>query len=201
MTAEINKRVDQRIRKGDLDSAVIIRLQDAGKEAKAVLDHAPGSAQRALLLTLIRHIYISTAHLTMEFKLDAIDALLAQDDALKVRAALPPALIRVGKQIRMLLGAEGNSAPADANLVKLLAQAFAMRRAILESASLDRAAAELGYGRDYAIALARISYLAPAIVNLILGGVQPRVMSATPLVKTPRLPFRWEQQCSMFGVA
>jgi site-specific DNA recombinase len=201
LTAEIRGRVDQRIRKGDLDSAVIIRIQDAGKNATAVLDHAPSSEQRALLLTLIRLIDVSTAHLTMKFKLDAIDALLGEHDALKVRVALPPALIRVGKQIRMLLGAEGNSTPADANLVKLLARAFAMRRAILESGSLDRAAAELGYGRDYAIALARISYLAPDIVNAILSGVQPRMMSATPLVKTPRLPFRWEQQCSMFGVA
>jgi site-specific DNA recombinase len=76
-----------------------------------------------------------------------------------------------------------------------------MRKAILESASLNQAAAELGYGRDYAIALARISYLAPDIVKAILGGVQPKAMSATPLVKIPRLPYRWAQQCLMFGVA
>jgi site-specific DNA recombinase len=76
-----------------------------------------------------------------------------------------------------------------------------MRKAILDSVSLDQAAAELGYGRDYAIALARISYLAPDIVKAILSGVQPKALSATPLVKTPRLPYRWEQQCSMFGVA
>ena len=201
LAAEIHSRVNQRIRKGDLDSAVINRLQDAGKDATAVLDHAPGSEQRALLLTLISRIDVSTAALTIDLKLDAIDALLAEDDALKVRVALPPALIRIGKQTRMLLEAEGNPTPADANLVKLLARAFSMRKAILESASLDQAAAALGYGRDYAIALARISYLAPDIVHAILGGVQPKTLSATPLVRTPRLPYCWEQQCSMFGVA
>ncbi|WP_347717597.1 hypothetical protein [Sphingomonas sp.] len=101
----------------------------------------------------------------------------------------------------MLLEAEGNPTPADANLVKLLARAFAMRKAIMDSGSLDQAAAELGYGRDYAIALARVSYLAPNMVKSILSGAQPKTLSATPLVRAPRLPYRWEQQCSMFGAA
>jgi site-specific DNA recombinase len=201
LTAEIHRRVDARIRKGDLDSAVIVRLQDAGKDATAVLDHAPGSDQRALLLALISRIDVSTTSLMIEFKLDAIDALLAEGNELKVRVALPPALIRIGKQTRMLLEAVGNRTPADANLVKLVARAFAMRKAILESLSLDQAAAQFGYGRDYAIALARISYLAPDIVKAILGGMQPKTLSATPLIRTPRLPYQWEQQCSMFGVA
>ena len=201
LTAEIRKRVDQRVRNGDLDSAVITRLQDLAKNATAVLDDAPGSEQRALLLTLVRRADVSTTSLKMELKLDAIDALLAEKRALEVSVTLPPALIRIGKQTRMLLEADGSSTPADANLVKLLARAFSMRKAILERASLDRAATELGYGRDYAIALARVSYLAPEIVKAILGGVQPKTMSATPLLRTPRVPCRWEQQSSMLGVA
>ena len=201
LTTEIRKRVHERSRTGDLDSAVITRLQSAGKGATAVLDHALGLEQRALLLTLIRRIDLSVAGLTIDLKLDTINPFLAEKDSLKVSVPLPLALIRVGKQARMLLEAEGNPTPADANLVKLLARGFSMRKAILESGSLDQAAAELGYGRDYAIALARISYLAPDIVKAILSGMQPKTMSATPLVKTPRLPYRWEQQSLMFGVA
>ena len=166
-----------------------------------MLDQASSSEQRALLLALISRIDVSVAGLTIHFKLDAIDPLLAEEDDVKVSLPLPPALIRVGKQARMLLEAVGNPTPADANLVKLLARAFAMRKAILESGSLDQAAAELGYGRDYAIALARVSYLAPSMVKSILGGVQPKTLSATPLVRTPRLPYRWEHQVSLFGVA
>ena len=201
LTAEIDKRVHERSRKGDLDAGVIARLQNAGKDAAAVLDYAPRSEQRALLLTLIRRIDVSVAGLKIDFHLDPVAALLAQKDGFKVSVPLPPALIRVGKQARMLLETEGNPIPADANLVKLLARAFAVRKAILESGSLDQAAAELGYGRDYAIALARVSYLAPSMVKSILGGVQPKTLSATPLVRTPRLPYRWEEQCSMLGVA
>ena len=166
-----------------------------------MLDHAPGSEQRALLLALIRRIDASLAGLTIDLKLDAIDALLTEEDGLKFSPALPPALIRVGKQARLLLETEGSPTPADANLVKLLARAFAVRKAILDSGSLDEAAAELGYGRDYAIALARVSYLAPSLVKSILGGVQPATLSATPLVRTPRLSYRWEQQCSLFGAS
>jgi site-specific DNA recombinase len=103
LTTEIHNCVDDRIWKGDLDSAVIIRLQVAGKQATAVLDDAPGSEQRALLMALISRIDVSTTALTIDLKLDEIDALLAEDDPLKVRVALPPALIRIGKQTRMLL--------------------------------------------------------------------------------------------------
>ena len=201
LTAEIHKRVHERSRTDNLDSAVIVQLQNAGRDAAAVLDHAPGSEQRALLLALIRRIDVSVAGLTIDFKLDTIDPLLAKKDGLKVRVPLPAALMRVGKQARMLLETEGNPTPADANLVNLLARAFAVRKAILESGSLDEATLKLGYGRDYAIALVRVSYLAPSMVKSILGGVQPKNLSATPLVRTPRLPYRWEQQCAMFGVA
>ena len=138
-------------------------MQRAAHEAAAVLDSAPGSEQRAPLRTLVRRIDVSVAGLTLDLKLEELDALLAKDDGLKVRVSLPPALIRVGKQSRMLLEPEGNPTTADANQVKLLARAFAMRKAILENGSLDLAATELGYGRDYAIALARVSYLAPSM--------------------------------------
>ena len=86
LTAEIHKRVHERSWQGDLDSGVIARLQNVGKGATAVLDHAPGSEQRALLLALIGRIDVSVAELTIHFQLDAIDALLAEADGLKVRA-------------------------------------------------------------------------------------------------------------------
>ncbi|MDP9086081.1 MAG: recombinase family protein, partial [Pseudomonadota bacterium] len=84
LTAEIHKRVHERSRKGDLDSGVIARLQNAAKGAAAVLDHAPGSEQRALLLMLIRRIDVSLAGLAIDLKLSAIDALFAEEDGLKV---------------------------------------------------------------------------------------------------------------------
>ena len=201
LTAEIHKRVHERSRKGDLDSGVIARLRNAAKVATAVLDQAPGSEQRAQLLTLIQRIDVSVAGLTIAFQLNALDPLLAKVEGLNVRVALPHALIRIGKQARMLLETEGSPTPADAGLVKLLARAFAVRKAILDSGSLDEAATQLGYGRDYAIALARVSYLAPSMVNSILSGKQPKALSATNLVRTPRLPYPWKQQCSMLGAA
>ena len=82
-----------------------------------------------------------------------------------------------------------------------MARAFAVRKVILESESLDTAATKLGYGRDYAVALARVSYLSPDIIKSILGGTQPAKLNATPLARTPNLPYRWDQQAVMLGLA
>ena len=144
---------------------------------------------------------MSAGGLAIDLKLDPLDALLATHDNVTVYQLLPPALIRIGRQARLLLPAGGASTPADANLVKLMARAFAVRKAILESESLDSAAAKLGYGRDYAVALARVSYLAPDIVKAILDGTQPSKLDSTPLARTPNLPYRWDQQSEMLGFA
>ena len=201
VTAEIQRRVHARSREGDSDSATITRLHDAGTAAIAVLDRATGSEQRALLLSLVRRIDVSAGNLAIDLKLDPLDPLLAFNDSVVVHQPLPPAMVRIGKQAKLLLPAEGCATSADANLVKLLARAFAVRKVILESESLDSAAAKLGYGRDYAVALARVSYLGPDIITSILGGTQPAKLNATPLARTPNLPYRWGQQAVMLGFA
>ena len=201
VTDEIKQRVHSSCHDGGLESATIARLQDAGTAAVAVLDRATGSEQRALLLSLVRRIDVSARDLAIDLKLDPLDPLLATNDSAVVYQPLLPTLVRIGKQARLLLPAEGGSTPADANLVKLLARAFAVRKAILESESLDSAAAQLGYGRDYAVALARVSYLAPHIIKAILSGAQPAKLGPTPLARTPNLPYRWDQQSAMLGFA
>ena len=201
VSEKIRQSIHAQSRKGDLDSAAINRLHDAGAAAIAVLDGAVGSQQRALLLLLVRRIDVSAGDLAIDLSLTPLDALLATYDSVTVRQVLPPALIRIGKQARLLLPGDGASTPADANLVKLLARAFAVRKVILESESLESAATRLGYGRDYAVALARVSYLAPDIVKAILDGTQPTKLGSTPLARTPNLPYRWDQQFAMLGFA
>ena len=100
-----------------------------------------------------------------------------------------------------MLPAEAGSTSADGNLVKLVARAFAVRKAILESGSLDAAARRFGYGRDYAVALARVSYLAPDIIKAILSGAQPETLGSTRLARMPNLPYRWDQQSALLGFA
>jgi hypothetical protein len=76
-----------------------------------------------------------------------------------------------------------------------------VRKVILESESLDSATSKLGDGRDYAVALARVSYLSPNIIKSILGGTQPEKLGTPPLARTPNLPYRWDQQAMMLGFA
>ena len=201
VSAAIQQRIHVRSREGDLDSAVISRLHDVGTATTAVLDGTAGSEQRALLLLLVRRIDVSAAELAIDFGLGPLDALLASPESVTVHQCLPPALIRIGKQARLLLPGGGASTPADANLVKLLARAFAVRKVILESESIESAATKLGYGRDYAVALTRVSYLAPNIIKAILDGTQPTELGSTTLARTPNLPYRWDQQLAMLGLA
>ena len=198
---EITKRVEARCHQGELGSDAIARLQHAGSAAISVLERSSGSEQRALLLSLVGRIDLSGAEVAIELRLKPIDELLIADEAIPVRSALPPALIRIGKQAKLLLPAEAGSVSADSNLVKLLARAFAVRKAILESGSLDAAAMRFGYGRDYAVALARVSYLAPHIVQAILAGTQPATLGSTRLARMPNLPYRWDQQSALLGFA
>lgn len=199
--AEIQQRIHARSREGDLDSAAINRLHKAGAAMNAVLDRAGGSEQRALILSLVRRIDVAAGNLAIDLKLDPLDDLLATHDNVRVHQLLPPALVRIGKQAKLLLPSSEAAAPADANLVKLLARAFAVRKVILESESIESAATKLGYGRDYAVALARVSYLAPNIVKAILGGTQPKKLSSTPLARSPNLPYQWDQQFAVLGFA
>jgi DNA invertase Pin-like site-specific DNA recombinase len=198
---EITKRVEARCHQGELESEAIARLHHAGSAAISVLECSSGSEQRALLLSLVERIDLSGAEVTMELKFEPIDQLLITDDAILVSRPLPPALIRIGKQAKLLLPAEAGSTSADVNLVKLLARAFAVRKAILESGSLDAAARLFGYGRDYAVALARVSYLAPDIIKAILSGTQPEALGSTRLARMPNLPYRWDQQSKLLGFA
>ena len=201
ITAEIEGRIHARSRKGDLDSAAIKKLQDVGTAAVEVLGRATGSEQRALLLSLVRRIDVSAGNLAINLELDPLDALLTADDSIVVYQPLPPALVRIGKQARLLLARDGASTPADANLVKLLARAFAVRKTILQSESLDQAATKLDYGRDYAVALARVSYLGPDIVRAILDGTQPVKLGSALLARISNLPYRWDQQAARLGFA
>ena len=57
------------------------------------------------------------------------------------------------------------------------------------------------YGRDYTVALARVSYLAPGIIKAILEGTQPTKLSSTQLARIPNFPYRWDQQAAMLGFA
>lgn len=84
----------------------------------------------------------------------------------------PVALRRAGREMALLVGSAVAADRSDPSLVRLIAKAWALRRALVSSTapSLTAVAAEKGISQSYATRLVRLAWLAPDIVEAILGG-------------------------------
>ncbi len=60
--------------------------------------------------------------------------------------------------------------------------------------TLREIAAEEGISNSYVTRLVRITFLAPDIVTVILGGSQPPQLTANRLMENSRLPLEWASQ-------
>jgi hypothetical protein len=53
--------------------------------------------------------------------------------------------------------------------------------------------------RSYVCRVIRLAFLAPDITEAILAGRQPRGLTAERLVRSSRLPIRWQEQRKLLG--
>jgi DNA invertase Pin-like site-specific DNA recombinase len=105
-------------------------------------------------------------------------------------------LKRRGQELRLVFKPDDASAPAqvDQKLVELVVGSYRAReRLIVEGESIPRAE------RPHLTRLARLSYLAPDIVQRIMDGRQPASLSARSLLRTRELPTSWNAQRVMLG--
>ena len=115
--------------------------------------------------------------------------------------SFPLARRRVGRDTRLLVDAAGETR-VDPALVNLLIRARAFRAKLLQSgeASLTETARAEGISRSYLTRMARLAFLAPAIVCAILDGRQPAQLSAARLSRVTNLPLDWSEQGKLFGI-
>ncbi|MDP3674378.1 MAG: recombinase family protein [Novosphingobium sp.] len=113
---------------------------------------------------------------------------------------------KAGKRYRYYVSQVLPPAPStktsrDPALIKLIVQAVSLRDAIADQSatSFDGLARALGYSREHAADLLRLSYLAPDIISSIIDGRQPAELTRTRLMKMPRVPLGWQQQRSVLG--
>jgi hypothetical protein len=105
-------------------------------------------------------------------------------------------LKRRGQELRLVFKPDDASAPAQVNqkLVELVVGSYRAReRLIVEGESIPRAE------RPHLTRLARLSYLAPDIVQRIMDGRQPASLSARSFLRTRELPTCWNAQRVMLG--
>jgi site-specific DNA recombinase len=112
-------------------------------------------------------------------------------------------LRRAGMEIRMVIDGTDPFAAVkpDARLIKLLVRAHRFNTTLVQSEDVAFAALALreGVSRSYFTRVVRLSYLAPDITEAILGGRQPRDLTAGKLLAHSRLPLAWQDQRTALG--
>ena len=125
----------------------------------------------------------------------------AGDDARDERCSfdIPGVLVHRGHEARLVLVADQpGRRRVNSHLVALIARSFAARRQLLEEAPPENKAAA-NARKSQLSRIARMSYLAPDIVQSILEGTQPAPLGARDLLRMGNLPISWFEQRRLFG--
>jgi DNA invertase Pin-like site-specific DNA recombinase len=117
--------------------------------------------------------------------------------------SVPMARIKRGKEVRLVIGDDTNSATtiADPSLIKIIALARGAWQALLSAGDtpLANVAAAQGYSVEHFTRLLRLSTLAPSIVSAIVEGRQPATLTRQRLAKLTNLPVDWTAQRAALG--
>jgi site-specific DNA recombinase len=193
---------DRAIANDQLSPDTIGRLSDGVRDATTTLRSATDSRAVVLLASILKRIELSHSKVTITAAFGSIDPAL--DSGEPILISVPLSWVRTAKQVKLVIPpASSNDALRDPGLVKLVAQALTLRERLMSHAAstFDGLASALGYSREYAADLLRVSYLAPDIISAILDGRQPKGLTRTKLIKMPRLPLDWQGQRLALGFA
>ena len=151
----------------------------------------------AALRSLVTAITVNKNHL--EAVIDP--ASLGQADQAGWSCSLPLPLRKPFREAKLRIDAAATNSNADQQLVKLIAEAFAVQRLVLASPelSLNQIAKANGRCRKQMAKLLSISWLSPRIIDAITDGVQPSSINRTRLLETA-LPLAWSAQEGLFGI-
>ena len=174
------------------------------------------TVQRETLLALGAQIAVRRHEMTIHLSSQRLLAVLsgkarqassASDETdghlLRITITEAVALRRAGREMTLLVGSTVAADRSDPSLVRLVAKAWALREALVSSSaqSLTAFAAEQGMSQSYATRLVRLAWLAPDIIEAILGGCQPANLSASRLMRDTRIPTDWQEQRQALGFA
>ena len=114
---------------------------------------------------------------------------------------IPGVLVWRGHEARLVLVADQpGQRRVNSHLVALIARSFAARRQLVEEAPpQDKATANAR--KSQLSRIARMSYLAPDIIQAIVEGTQPAGLGAREMLRMGKLPISWAEQRRLFGFA
>lgn len=203
LAAAVQQETAALLSKGHLAARDHEQLSSNATGAVNMFKSSAGSTLRALVLDHVRRIDVSESELRLTLDLSGVDPALR--DATTMETSIPISGVRSGKQLRLVVPprSTADGTRQDAALIKLVVQALSLRSRLAhhEAATFEELARQLGYGREHAADLLRVSYLAPDILTAIIDGRQPPGLSRTKLIKTPRMPLAWQDQRELLGCA
>lgn len=178
------------------------RLQGVSTIAKSLRNQLKSGEHadlKSLLHHLIETITLETNQIAVTFKSNYLAETfgLPPSDQEQITLSKPMTIKRRGQEMRMVIGSEELAhANPDQALIKLVAQAYALRTGLEDgSVSSIKNFAE-SHGIDHADAkrMLPLSYLAPDIVEAILEGRQPEGVCVSTLRSGYGLPMPWAEQ-------
>ncbi len=180
------------------DGAEIESALQWARTAAASLGEGIAASQRAVLQDIIERIDLHDDHVDMALRMSP----LAPGAVSNHHLSFPVQRLRRGQVVKLILpGSEPDIINRDSRLIRLVAEAHAARRTVLEqTGSLAQIAAQLGKCRSHLADMMRISYLAPDIVAAIVDGRQPVSLNRKTLMATP-LSLDWSEQRRQLGFA
>jgi hypothetical protein len=184
-----------RVRAGEINELVIRYVNQAlrrersfdGDDAAAELPSQSVSGQREVLLEL---------GVKVDLASDSLAVRLGSDEPRAID--IPARIVRKGRALRLVLPFdERASAPPNASLLRLAAQAQAAQRAVLSGEPEPLTSA---YTDRYVYKLLRFSWMAPDIIEAIVDGRQPPELVGRRLLRAADVPLDWAEQRLIFGL-
>ncbi|WP_374595275.1 hypothetical protein [Sphingosinicella sp.] len=120
-----------------------------------------------------------------------------------IKITAPVTRVRRGNELKLVVPGQGTmpSRAPDAQLVELVAEAFALRETMLvRGKPVSVIATEAGKCRKRMMRLSPLAWLAPDIVEAIVQGSQPATLTHQKLLSTV-LPIQWQEQRVVLGFA
>ncbi len=195
------KRCDELIRGKRLSPEILMRLKENAKAAEGRFADARQRGELGLIHSLLRRVELTSDELRITAILSPVDPAFGTR---VVTAATPVECTTAGRQTKIVIASNNaDSRRPDPALAKLVVQAISTRTAMQSGAcdTFKELALRLGYSREHAADLIRVSYLAPDIVTAILEGQQPSGLTRTKLIRARPLPPAWSDQRRLFGFA
>ncbi len=160
----------------------------------------------AALAALVDRVELKCDGMGVSIKLPIADTEKSRNqfsDAVAITRSFPMQLKRRGVELRLVVGDHNRSAASvDLPLLKVVARAHRWFDEIStgKARSLAEIAAREGLAVRYVGRVIRLAFLAPGIVEAIVGGRQPTGLTAEAVTRHIEIPLEWRSQKTALNV-